>query len=72
VAGEAGLVQRLVARPSALKVSKPQPVLGRVAGEITTGEAGPVQRLVAWLSALKSANPQPPVAAYFFESLTMN
>ena len=29
-------MQRLVARLSALKVSKPQPVLARVAGEITT------------------------------------
>jgi hypothetical protein len=31
-----------------------------------------VQRLVARLSILKVSEPQPPVAAYFFESLTMN
>ncbi len=44
-----------------------------------TREAGLVQRLVARLSVLKvgespakSANPQPAVAAYFFESFTMN
>jgi hypothetical protein len=39
---------------------------------LVAGEAGLVQRLVARLAVLKVNEPQPPVAAYFFESLTMN
>ena len=39
---------------------------------LVAGKAGLVQRLAAGLPFVKSAKPQPPVAAYFFESLTMN
>jgi hypothetical protein len=41
-------------------------------GKLVAGEAGFVHASSAGLPSLKSANPQPPVAAYFFESLTMN
>jgi hypothetical protein len=41
-------------------------------GRLVAGEAGFVQCLVARLSVLKVTEPPPPVAAYFFESSTMN
>ena len=41
-------------------------------GRHVASEAGLMQRLVARLSVLEVTNPQPPVAAYFFESLTIN
>ena len=41
-------------------------------GRLVAGKAGLVQRLVARLSVLKVSESPAAVAAYFFESLTMN
>ncbi len=41
-------------------------------GRLVTGKQALCTASLAGLPSLKSAKPQPPVAAYFFESFTMN